>query len=63
MSGTDDHNQHFWVGALFAGTGLILVVLLGDQRLGTGLRGLIALAVLLGFVLMVRYPLRKRRPG
>jgi hypothetical protein len=62
MGGSGGHNLHFWVGAMFAGVGLAMVVMLGDEKLGTGLQGLIVAAVILGTVLMVRYPLRRKRP-
>jgi len=63
MNGGAANNLNFWVGAGFAGVGLAMVVLFGGDKWSAGLQALIAFDVISGFVLMVRYPLRRKRPG
>lgn len=56
---SNDHNLHFWVGAMFAGSGVATLLMLDGERISTGLQSAIVGSVILGIVLMVRYPLRR----
>jgi len=60
MSKADDNRLHFWVGAIFTGLGVFGVVALQDQKMTTALQAVLVVGIVLGVVLMVRYPLHKK---